>query len=144
NGVGDLDTPLLSLVGLGARFYSPDTGRFISPGPPGTQGTALNLYQYAGNNPIAPLDPSGPPAGGMSDGPPGRPCQCPLPGAPQVPTNPETSADVVISFPVDPNYIFGPAGFGSQNYVSVDQVLPYTILFENEPDALFPARQVTI
>ena len=49
-----------------------------------------------------------------------------------------------INGPKDPNNITGPAGFGEQNFVSVNQVLPYTIQFENEPTAGFPAQQVVI
>ena len=49
-----------------------------------------------------------------------------------------------INGPSYPNNITGPAGFGEQNFVPVNQVLPYTIQFENEPTAGFPAQQVVI
>ena len=48
-----------------------------------------------------------------------------------------------ITRPYDPNDLIGPAGFGDQNFVSVNQSLPYTINFENEPTA-GPAQQVSI
>ena len=46
--------------------------------------------------------------------------------------------------PHDPNNIFGPAGFGAANFVSIAETLPYTINFENEPTAGLPAQEVTI
>ncbi len=44
----------------------------------------------------------------------------------------------------DPNNIVGPAGFGPANIVPIDEILPYTIEFENEPTATAPAQQVVI
>lgn len=45
----------------------------------------------------------------------------------------------------DPNDIVGPAGFGSQNYVTADQTFPYTIHYENDPEqATAPAQEVFI
>ncbi len=46
--------------------------------------------------------------------------------------------------PVDPNFISGPAGFGTQNYIPSGQALPYVIGFENEPDASAPAQVVEV
>lgn len=46
--------------------------------------------------------------------------------------------------PVDPNDIGGPSGFGPQRFVKSDITFPYTILFENKPDATAPAVQVRI
>lgn len=43
---------------MGARFYDPDLGRFISEDPIGIAG-GLNLYAYAGNDPVNAMDPSG-------------------------------------------------------------------------------------
>ena len=45
---------------------------------------------------------------------------------------------------MDPNNIIGPAGFGDQNFVTLNQTLPYTIDFENEPTAGLPAQQVIV
>ncbi len=45
---------------------------------------------------------------------------------------------------VDPNYISGPAGYGSQGFIQPQTELPYEIGFENESDALAPAQTVTI
>jgi Secretion system C-terminal sorting domain len=45
----------------------------------------------------------------------------------------------------DPNEIQGPAGYGPSKFVSVGETLPYTILFENDPEfATVPAQRVTI
>ena len=57
-----------------------------------------------------------------------------------------TSAQDVtpIIVPIDPNNIIGPAGAGPENWVGVNQVLNYTISFENLATALAPARVITI
>jgi RHS repeat-associated protein len=46
------------LYHLGARYYDPQMGRFLSEDPAGIAG-GLNLYAYAGNDPINAADPSG-------------------------------------------------------------------------------------
>jgi RHS repeat-associated protein len=51
----DPDVPL-SL--MGARYYDPDVGRFISEDPIGLKG-GINLYAFAGNDPVNGYDPSG-------------------------------------------------------------------------------------
>jgi RHS repeat-associated protein len=43
---------------LGARYYDPAVGRFISPDPIGYAG-GLNLYAYCENDPVNAVDPSG-------------------------------------------------------------------------------------
>jgi RHS repeat-associated protein len=42
-----------------ARYYDPETGRFISEDPIGFEGGDVNLYVYVGNNPIGAIDPNG-------------------------------------------------------------------------------------
>ena len=46
------------LYHLGARYYDPQLGRFLSEDPIGIAG-GLNLYAYAGNDPVNHRDPSG-------------------------------------------------------------------------------------
>jgi RHS repeat-associated protein len=43
---------------LGARFYIPKLGRFLTQDPIGHAG-GVNLYEYCGNNPLSRVDPSG-------------------------------------------------------------------------------------
>jgi RHS repeat-associated protein len=43
---------------MGARYYDPEVGRFITPDPIGAMG-GLNLYAYCKNDPINFIDPSG-------------------------------------------------------------------------------------
>jgi hypothetical protein len=57
---------------------------------------------------------------------------------------PETTNTIQIIAPSDPNDILGPDGYGEQHWVNNNEVLPYTIRFENQPTATAPARQVTI
>ncbi|MDD5243710.1 MAG: DUF6531 domain-containing protein [Syntrophorhabdaceae bacterium] len=42
-----------------ARYYDPQVGRFISEDPLGFEGGDVNLYAYAGNNPVMLIDPWG-------------------------------------------------------------------------------------
>ena len=42
-----------------ARWYDPESGRFLSEDPLGFAGSDLNLYRYVGNSPINATDPSG-------------------------------------------------------------------------------------
>ena len=42
-----------------ARYYDPETGRFISEDPLGFDGGDVNLYVYASNNPVMFMDPWG-------------------------------------------------------------------------------------
>src|SRR6185369_14039423 len=60
--VGSLDVYSDDDIGLQYmwnRWYDPVIGRFISRDPKGIVGGDLNLYVYAGNNPIFGMDPSG-------------------------------------------------------------------------------------
>lgn len=49
---------LLFSQSVHARYYDPETGRFISPDPSGYQ-DGPNLYAYVGNNPLNYTDPWG-------------------------------------------------------------------------------------
>ena len=46
------------LLGLGARLYDSQTGRFINRDPMG-YGGGMNLYGYAGDDPVDEFDPMG-------------------------------------------------------------------------------------
>ena len=60
--------PGAGLISMGARFYSPEFGRFISPDMLGQSGViGLNPYQYADGNPISNVDPTGNQAEDTSD-----------------------------------------------------------------------------
>lgn len=60
------------------------------------------------------------------------------------------SAEVSITFTPsvcskDPNEIIGPVGYGEKRFVSTSLKMPYTILFENDPElAVAPAQKVII
>jgi len=59
----------------------------------------------------------------------------------EVSTN-EKEIGAVSSF--DPNEMIGPSGFGSTNYIKKQNIVPYTVLFENKSEATAPAHIVTI
>jgi RHS repeat-associated protein len=46
------------LIYLGARYYDPETGRFLTPDPAG-HAASFSLYDYAGGDPVNFLDPDG-------------------------------------------------------------------------------------
>ena len=55
------------------------------------------------------------------------------------------SIQVLVSQPVDPNEIIGPSGYDTAQWVSVNQNLAYTVLFENDPEfATAPAQNVLV
>jgi RHS repeat-associated protein len=86
------------------------------------------------------------------------------PNAPQIlpQSNPGLNANVIAPFiiatctkevgtgesdtiePDDPNDLFGPQGFGPQDFVPAGESFPYTILFENKPTATAPAETVVV
>ncbi len=54
----------------------------------------------------------------------------------------ENSWEVLIIAAVDPNEIIGPAGYDSAQWVSINDTLNYTILYENDPDFATAAAQI--
>ena len=80
----------------------------------------------------------GPGCGGGEDGPSG-------PGKHE--TIPLDSATVTDrgGFAMDPNELIGPNGYDSVRWVSINDILKYTILFENDPElATAPAMKVDV
>ncbi len=77
-------------------------------------------------------------------------CECedvpptPPPPPPDDPDGPDDDGEVFVPRSVDPNKKQGPTGFSEERVVAGDQLLPYTIYFENMPDATAPAQQVRI
>ena len=55
---GGIEDPVTGLVRFGLRDYEPATGRFTAKDPILHEG-GMNLFVYAGNNPVAQRDPSG-------------------------------------------------------------------------------------
>jgi RHS repeat-associated protein len=56
---GGLADPVTGLVRLGRRDYDPRAGRFTARDPVMFAGSPLNLYAYAGSDPVANRDPTG-------------------------------------------------------------------------------------
>jgi RHS repeat-associated protein len=59
---GKFEEPGVGLVYLGARWYDPELGRFLSPDPAGYDPEvyeSFNAYAYGNNNPYRYVDPSG-------------------------------------------------------------------------------------
>jgi RHS repeat-associated protein len=92
--------------------------------------------------------PQGPPGGLFpSPEPPPGDSVPPLDDFPPIAKAPAGSQTQVESQPVakkDPNSLSGPSGYGTANYVALNQILPYTVNFENDPTATAPAQIVTI
>ncbi len=57
---------------------------------------------------------------------------------------PLIKANTEIVAPGDPNFISGPAGYGSAGFVPGSAAMPYTIGFENVPSATAPAQVVSV
>lgn len=66
----------------------------------------------------------------------------------QFPSHNPEPADAAISSGVvsaDPNELLGPTGFDSLRWVSINDILPYTVFFENDPEfAMAAAQKVNI
>jgi hypothetical protein len=70
----------------------------------------------------------------------------PVPKVPQPvpPTSPGGSGNSSSPRPVDPNAKTGPAGFGTNGFITGSGTLAYRVDFENETNASAPAQQVVI
>lgn len=70
-------------------------------------------------------------SGGTSCDPSGNNNNIPNPQHQQHPADSTTTSGGISA---DPNEIIGPAGYDSIRWVSINDVLNYTILFENDPE----------
>ncbi len=68
------------------------------------------------------------------------------PNDPDIPDNddPEDESDTDVIGSFDPNQKLGPAGYGEQRFIPVNQAVAYRVDFENLPDATAPAQQITV
>ena len=57
---------------------------------------------------------------------------------------PQNVLDIVVRWAIDPNEIIGPEGYGQRRMVSSDMQMPYTILFENDPDFATASAQIVM
>lgn len=75
--------------------------------------------------------------------PPNPPTDTSPPRQNQYQPGPYSITNVIVSY--DPNDILGPDGFGTENWISADDPLNYTIRYENDPElASAPAQVVRI
>jgi len=63
---------------------------------------------------------------------------------PRFPTHPGPPENTSSPHPVDPNAKAGPAGFGTNGFITASGTLAYRVDFENETNASAPAQQVVI
>lgn len=63
---GGTSDPFANVVHMGVRAYDPASGRFMSRDPLGLAGGAVNLFSYAGGDPIQYSDPTGFGSGSLS------------------------------------------------------------------------------
>ncbi len=88
-------------------------------------------------------DPTGlppiPPGGGGT-----CPCACPAQQPPPTSGNAGPGGKSGSPGSFDPNELIGPAGFGDAAFVGIDQTLPYTIGFENDPVKATAAAQIVV
>lgn len=61
-----------------------------------------------------------------------------------IPTISLTDFTFALLASLDPNEIVGPEGFGPEGFIVKDRILPYTIHFENDPEATAPAQEVFV
>jgi hypothetical protein len=105
--------------------------------------TPAGGYKYYSNNgPKVGDPPNAGPGGGTGTG---CPCGCPPQGCPPTGGNAGPGGGSHSPGAFDPNELIGPAGSGTQGYVTGQQVFPYTIGFENDPKkATVAAQDVTV
>jgi RHS repeat-associated protein len=124
----------IGVIGGGLAILS-GTAPLIAAG-----GVALAYFGVHGEDEF--VAPSNDPLGGG--------CNCgslptPAPGKNPTPPAPPTSTTATSAVQGrDPNSMVGPAGYGTGNYVLDGSLLPYQIVFENDPTATGAAQRVDI
>jgi len=68
----------------------------------------------------------------------------PTTGSPPPSSGPGGDTGTGVVQPRDPNEKVGPKGYGEENFVAANQLLSYTIFFENVHDAAVPAMEVWV
>src|SRR5262249_12463753 len=127
-----LMTPVILTASGAATIISPFLGTFLV----GAGATGRYLAPIF----LTPCGPQGPPGPGSA--PSASPSGNPTPKPPATPRR--NKRPLKDSHDFDPNSATGPAGVGSQNFISSNSVLPYRIDFENDPSATAPAQRVLI
>jgi len=132
NPWGPKPSPIGEIIDISARFPNPRPNPNPNPRPNPNPNPNPNPRPNPNPNPRPNPNPN--------------PNPTPLPPTPLPPTprrpGPGGSTSVGNSF--DPNDIIGPAGYGTQGYLTPNQVFPYTVRFENQASATAPAVFVTI
>ena len=116
------------------------------PPPDGGGATPITLPPSGGGTAPVPQPPPPPPSGGGATPTPPPPLPPPSGSgtAPVPPTKPGGSGSTGSVRSFDPNIKIKPRGFGSGAFITSARLMPYTVYFENEPNATAAALEVTI
>lgn len=133
------------------EYTFPDVYRFSGDGAKGinlvfnTYAEELQTYGYAGvfTDTVIMRDKASGSVNVQTQKRPDKDCS---PDLPDTDSTEGARTTVKVLRPVDPNEIVGPGGFGDNHYLAPsDNLLPYTVFFENDPEkATVPAQEVII